>query len=69
MATKYTLADSDTYTTPGKLGIYSPLTNTWVQVNGLNVPRDYLTGEVVNGKIYVIGGMDGNGHTNFGDLF
>ncbi len=49
---KIYFVDSDT----DKMAIYSPATDSWVSTGGLSTPRDYLTGEVVNGKLYVFGG-------------
>jgi len=40
-----------------KMAVYFPATDTWKTMSGLAMPRDYLTGETVNGKLYVIGGQ------------
>jgi len=45
--------DSDT----SNMAVYAPSTNSWRSVSGLNIPRDYLAGEAVNGELYVIGGF------------
>ncbi len=37
-------------------GCYSPTSDSWISIGGLNTPRHNLTGEVVNEKLFVLGG-------------
>ena len=43
--------------------VFDPATNTWstATTTGTFTPRTYLTASVVNGKIYVMGGINGSG--------
>lgn len=52
------------------MAVYFPLTDNWTSVSGLSTPRQYLTGEIVNGKLYVIGGNDSSSvKTNIVDIY
>lgn len=50
------------------MAIYAPLTDSWTTVSGLNTLRSYVTGETVNGKLYVIGGHYYNGTDTIANL-
>eukprot|EP00470_Lotharella_oceanica_P003489 CAMPEP_0170178408 /NCGR_PEP_ID=MMETSP0040_2-20121228/11864_1 /TAXON_ID=641309 /ORGANISM="Lotharella oceanica, Strain CCMP622" /LENGTH=340 /DNA_ID=CAMNT_0010421455 /DNA_START=28 /DNA_END=1050 /DNA_ORIENTATION=- len=41
--------------------VYDPATNTWETLPPIKVKRGGVTGQAVEGKIYVIGGMDDDG--------
>ncbi|WP_160647698.1 stalk domain-containing protein [Chengkuizengella marina] len=42
---------------------YNPHTNNWIEVSSLNIPRANSQIEVLEGKIYAIGGSDGDYNT------
>jgi N-acetylneuraminic acid mutarotase len=44
--------------------MYDPNLNTWTQVADMNAPRAIYSAEVVNGKIYVMGGAQSTDSTN-----
>jgi hypothetical protein len=55
---KIYFVDSGTNYTPARMGIYTISSNSWSVVDGPSTPRDYLTGEVAKGRLYIIGGLD-----------
>ncbi len=61
-------------TGPGQMGavlvtganeVYDPATNTWQSKTQLPVPREQMQANMVNGKIYVIGGTKCSGMLNY----
>jgi hypothetical protein len=44
--------------------MYDPNLNTWTRVADMNAPRAIFSAEVVNGKIYAIGGVQSRDSTN-----
>lgn len=45
------------YSTPSdRLYIYDPITNNWTQSDSMPTPRGSPNANIVNGKLYVIGG-------------
>ena len=47
------------WTATDGLFIYDPQTNEWTQANPMPTPRGYPTADIVNGKLYVLGGDGG----------
>lgn len=41
--------------------VYDPATDTWASLSPMTVARRYSAGGVINGKLYVAGGVDGSG--------
>jgi hypothetical protein len=47
-----------------KVEEYDPATDTWTTKPDIQIPRKYLKAEVINGKVYAIGGNSGGGSLN-----
>lgn len=41
--------------------VFDPTTSTWTMLSPMQTARGGATAQAINGKIYVVGGMDGNG--------
>ena len=54
-----TTKPSGSFVNTGSTQSYDPSTTTWTTLASMNVPRDFVAGDAIAGKFFVVGGRDG----------
>lgn len=59
-----TTKPNSTFAKTGSTQSYDPSNATWTTLANMNVPRDFVAGDAIGGKFYVVGGSDAGGTTS-----